>query len=120
VRWQVIITPKSLGNFGFASMSDYGVEPDPVKRGQQYRERCEEIAREVKRHVDGVEDVSVEPVYEDDEIAPCEARGCYGEQRHGAHVKINMVAYDDPNDGLIHFCKQHAEEEIAKAKAGTR
>lgn len=120
MRWQVVITPKSLGNFGAVRMSDYAVEPDAAKRAERYRRICEEIAREVKRHVDDVEDVSVEPVYDHDEIAPCESHPCTGEQRHGCHVKASMVEFDDPELGLIHFCAKHAEQEIAKRKDGTR
>lgn len=58
--WYVRIDPRSLGNFGLASMSDRLIEPDYDKRMERYKELCEEISDDVKRHVDNVGFVSVE------------------------------------------------------------
>ena len=59
-NWRVVIEPRSLGNLGFASMSDQVIEPDEMKRNHRYRDACDSLVREVKRHIDGVESVYVD------------------------------------------------------------
>ncbi|MDP5310409.1 hypothetical protein [Streptomyces poriferorum] len=54
--FRVVITPRRLGDFGWMSMSDRMASSDPER---DIRERCEEIAAEVKRHVDNVGSVEV-------------------------------------------------------------
>lgn len=55
-NFRVVIEPRRLGDFGFVSMSDSMASRDPER---DMRERCEEIAAQVKRHVDNVSDASV-------------------------------------------------------------
>jgi len=57
--YHVIIEPKSLGDCGVMRFPDRHIEPDEEKRNQRYEEMCEEIARQVKRHIDGVGYVAV-------------------------------------------------------------
>ena len=64
-EWRVIIEPRSLGNFGIASMSDAVVCPDEAERLREYQQKCENIATEVKRHVDDVGSVFVDAITED-------------------------------------------------------
>ena len=59
-NYRVIIEPRGLGNYGFASISDHAIEPDETKRNQRYKELCEEIVDDVKRHVDSVGSVYVD------------------------------------------------------------
>lgn len=54
--FRVVITPRRLGDFGWMSMSDRMASSDPER---DMRERCEEIAAEVKRHVDNVDGIEV-------------------------------------------------------------
>lgn len=60
VNHRVVITPRRLGDFGMARISEsfcYKYEQD---RHKKYLDICESIKLEVKRHVDNVSDVSVE------------------------------------------------------------
>lgn len=59
-NYRVVIEPRRLGDFGFMSTSDGLFCSGEDDRQAQYRERCEEIAQDVKRHVDQVGSVSVE------------------------------------------------------------
>lgn len=54
--FRVVITPRRLGGFGWMSMSDRMASSDPER---DIRERCEEIAAEVTRHVDNVSSAEV-------------------------------------------------------------
>ncbi|WP_329163962.1 hypothetical protein OHB49_29040 [Streptomyces sp. NBC_01717] len=55
--YRVVVTPRRLGDFGWMSMSDRMASSDPDR---DMRERCEEIAAAVKRHVDNVGSVEVQ------------------------------------------------------------
>jgi hypothetical protein len=59
-NFRVVIEPRGLGNFGQISMPDRLICPDKDHRLRQYRERCDEIAADVKRHVDNVGHVYVD------------------------------------------------------------
>lgn len=52
--YHIIVEPRRLGNFGFASVSDRLVCDDEERRLRLYRERCEEILDQINRHVDNV------------------------------------------------------------------
>lgn len=47
----VVVEPKSLGDFGFCSIGGYAVE-DNV---EEYRDRCNDIISDIKRHVDNAD-----------------------------------------------------------------
>lgn len=70
-NYRVVIEPRRLGDFGLASVSDSMVTSGEADRQRQYKEQCEEIAAEVKRHVDNVGWVGVVS----DEVAVCEHCG---------------------------------------------
>lgn len=53
-NYRVVVEPKRLGNLGFLTVSDERIEPDPEKREQEYKSRCESIIDQIKRHVDSV------------------------------------------------------------------
>ena len=59
-NFRVVIEPKRLGDFGIVSVSDSMVSRGEKDRQKQYRERCDEIINDVKRHVDAVGDVYIE------------------------------------------------------------
>ena len=59
-NYRVVIYPRSLGDFGSVSMSDFSVTTDEADRQAQYRERCHQIATDVGRHISNVGIVSVE------------------------------------------------------------
>jgi hypothetical protein len=58
-NFRVEVYPRSLGNFGIARISDTFIQPDEVKRNQQYKEDCESMQSDNTRHVDGVGSVDV-------------------------------------------------------------
>lgn len=53
-NYRVVIEPRGLGNFGSISMSDGLICSSEEDRQRRYRERCQEIVEDVKRHVDNV------------------------------------------------------------------
>ncbi|WP_097933331.1 MULTISPECIES: hypothetical protein [unclassified Streptomyces] len=55
--FRIVITPRRLGDLGWMSISDR-MASDNIERDT--RERCEEIAEQVKRHVDNVGSVEVQ------------------------------------------------------------
>lgn len=55
-NFRVVVTPKRLGDFGWMSLPDDRASRNPEA---DMRERCQEIAEQVKRHVDNVAAVSV-------------------------------------------------------------
>ena len=59
-NFRVVVAPRSLGDFGYGSISDYVICPDPVRRQREYAQACDEIAQQIRRHVDGVGGVAVE------------------------------------------------------------
>ena len=59
-NYRVVITPRRLGDFGMARISESSCYKDEQDRHQKYLDICENIKLEVKRHVDNVFDVSVE------------------------------------------------------------
>lgn len=70
-NYRVVIEPRRLGNFGSVSCSDSLIERDEEKRQKLYLERCEEIAADVKRHVDNVGSVYIDS----DDASVCEHCG---------------------------------------------
>jgi hypothetical protein len=63
-NFRVVVEPRSLGNMGFVRTSDsflYGHGPEAEKRiAAEYESRCNEIAEQIKRHVDNVGSAFVE------------------------------------------------------------
>lgn len=62
-NFRVVVEPRSMGDFGSIRMSEgffYYGEGAQARKEKDYQERCEEIAAEIKRHVDNVRYVSVE------------------------------------------------------------
>ncbi|WP_458788912.1 hypothetical protein [Dyella jiangningensis] len=63
-NFRVVVDPRGLGDFGYIRTSAtflYGTTPEAYARIERdMRERCEEIAKDIKRHVDNVSYVSVE------------------------------------------------------------
>lgn len=59
-NFRVRVEPRGLGDFGWASVGDLTVSKDEADRQRQYKQRCEEIAADIKRHVDNVGCVLVE------------------------------------------------------------
>lgn len=59
-NYRVVIEPRGLGDFGFVRTGDWIVSNDKAVIAEMYRERCEEILADVKRHVDSVGSASVE------------------------------------------------------------
>jgi hypothetical protein len=63
-NFRVVIEPRSLGDFGSIRVSAsffYGNTDSERKRwGRDMQDRCDEIAKDVKRHVDQVGSVSVD------------------------------------------------------------
>ncbi|RLV66299.1 hypothetical protein STAN_1820 [Streptomyces sp. CBMAI 2042] len=55
--YRIVITPRRLGDLGWMSISDRMASSD-IERDT--RERCEEMAEQVKRHVDNVGSVEVQ------------------------------------------------------------
>ncbi len=60
-NFRVKVTPRSMTDYGFASMSTSLVYGDDTKRWEDdMQERCKEIADQVRRHADNVAYVAVE------------------------------------------------------------
>jgi hypothetical protein len=59
-NYRVIIYPRSIGDFGWASISPQAIEPNYIKRQEMYKDKCEEIIDDVKRHVNNVGSVNIE------------------------------------------------------------
>lgn len=62
---KVEVEPRRLGDFGMMVMGDHAVEKDKNKRGQMYVELCEDIAKEIKRHVNSIGSIHVIPETEE-------------------------------------------------------
>lgn len=61
-NFRVVLTPRGLGDFGWFSISNvhgHGEDAD-ARREQEYQERCEEMVRDAKRHVDNLQCAEVE------------------------------------------------------------
>ena len=63
-NFRVVLTPRGFGDFGFMSTSDsfvygHGKEADE-RKARDYQDRCEDMARDAKRHVDNVSSADVE------------------------------------------------------------
>jgi len=59
-NFRIIVEPRSLGDYGYVRTSDRLFYPDEEKRAKEYRNRCEDIEEQIKRHVDNVEYVRIE------------------------------------------------------------
>jgi len=70
-NYRVVIEPRRLGDFGIASVSDRMICPDEERRQREYKERCQEIVSDIKRHIDNVGSVDIEC----DAIEECEHCG---------------------------------------------
>lgn len=53
-NFHVVVEPRRLGNFGFVSVNDSLFGGSRENIAKRYEERCEQIAEEIKRHVDNV------------------------------------------------------------------
>lgn len=58
-NYRVVIEPRRLGDLGAISVGDSLMCSGEADRQRQYRERCHEIAQDVRRHVENVGFVSV-------------------------------------------------------------
>jgi hypothetical protein len=62
-NFRVTITPRRFGDFGMGSVSDnllYGADAKgQLAKEKDYISRCEEIARQAKRHCDDVDSAEV-------------------------------------------------------------
>jgi hypothetical protein len=67
-NYRIVIEPDSIGNMGICRMSDYFIEPDPIKRAKRYKEACEDILKDCKKHIDNVGNIFIES----DIIESCE------------------------------------------------
>jgi len=65
-NYRVIVEPRRIGQYGFASISDYAIEPDEDKRNERYRKECEQIVDNIKRHIDDVGAVYID--YDTEEV----------------------------------------------------
>jgi hypothetical protein len=64
-NFRVVVEPKRLGDYGGIRTSDSFLrKPDQIEK--DYQRRCDEIAEEIKRHVDNVG--SVEVNYDTEEV----------------------------------------------------
>lgn len=70
-NYRVMIEPRCLGDLGSVILGDHYMCKDEADRQRQYRERCEQIANEVMRHVADVGSVCVDC----DRVAVCEHCG---------------------------------------------
>jgi hypothetical protein len=58
-NFRVVVEPKRLGDYGSVRTSDSFLrKPDQIEK--DYQRRCDEIAEQIKRHVDNVDRVEVE------------------------------------------------------------
>ena len=74
--FRVVVTPRDMGNFGSISVGRlfYDRTPEGQRRWERdMAERCEEIAQQIKRHVDEVSYCDVE-FDQQDECSHCGAR----------------------------------------------
>lgn len=100
-NFRVVIEPRSLGNYGFVSISDSmacGGDPDRIEK--EYMQRCREIEDGIRRHVDDVGYVSIEF----DETEVCSH--CGGE--------MDLWPDDQPDDDFLPgepcCCRKASEE----------
>lgn len=63
-NFRIVVEPRDLGDFGFVRAGlglIYGRGPDAQKQIERdWQARCEEIAKDIKRHVSDVASVSIE------------------------------------------------------------
>lgn len=62
-NFRVVVTPRSLTNFGFASFSRGLFYSGPNAQEQWEKDmqaRCEEIERSIKRHTDNIDSIDIE------------------------------------------------------------
>ena len=59
-NYRVVIEPKRLGDYGIVSMPDYFIESDENKRNLRYKELCDKIVEDVRRHVDNVGNIYID------------------------------------------------------------
>lgn len=72
-NFRVEVTPRRLGYLGSVSVPDRFVSSGEEDRQKQYRQRCEEIIANIKRHVDDVGHMEI--VYDTDgECEHCGSR----------------------------------------------
>lgn len=70
-NFRVVVEPRSLGNLGIIRTSDSFLYPTAEGRAKAYEERCQDIAEQIKRHVDEVGYITIES----DREAVCEHCG---------------------------------------------
>lgn len=93
-NYRVIVEPRRLGSFGSISVPDSFVCTGEENRSRQYRERCESIVQDVKRHVDEVGNVYLES----DESQVCSHCGAEwtepGQDYNGGCCAADQAAQD--------------------------
>lgn len=70
-NYRVVVTPRRLGDFGVARISESACYADEADRHKQYLDACERIKQHIKRHADDVYSVDIEY----DEIFVCKYCG---------------------------------------------
>lgn len=73
-NFRVVVEPRTMGDIGVFSMSDntiYHGEGSQERKERDYLDRCDEIAADIKRHVDNVRYVEV--MYDQEDV--CEFCG---------------------------------------------
>lgn len=59
-NFRVVITPRSLGDYGYVRVSDSFLNDTPEEIEQKYRKRCEQIVEDIRKHVDCVGFVEIQ------------------------------------------------------------
>lgn len=57
--FHIVVEPRSLGNLGAVHIPDSWCGTDQEDIDRRYRERCEEIIEEIKRHCNNVGSCSI-------------------------------------------------------------
>jgi len=82
-NFRVVVEPRGLGDFGYVRTSDSFAYPKQKDQEKEYRNRCDDIIEQIKRHVDNIR--CVEMLFDSEYI--CEHCGCiWGEDENGEPV----------------------------------
>jgi hypothetical protein len=102
--FRVVVTPRRIGDLGWMSVSDR-MASNNIERDM--RERCEQIAEQVNRHVDHVADVRVEVDTED----VCSFCGLGWEELTKKEYEANPDSFEDWERPGIPVCCAKAQEQ---------
>lgn len=58
-NYRIEVYPRNVGDGGWIKMSERLIEPDDAKRNAIYKQECELLIPQIKRHVDGIGSVTV-------------------------------------------------------------